>query len=66
MCYEAEKILLALAYFNNKPYLCIAFEGKTFRVLWEQGVVGSNPATPTGNGQRLFHNSSVRGVAQSG
>ena len=45
--------------FKKDVYLCIAFEEKTSRsdsgcsavrlahLLWEQGVVGSNPATPT-------------------
>ena len=44
--------------FKNSPYLCIAFERnfpvrtgcsavRLAHLLWEQGVVGSNPATPT-------------------
>ena len=58
--------------FKNSPYLCTAFERnfpirtgcsavRLAHLLWEQGVVGSNPATPTSlrNWQlqffRLFH-----------
>ena len=44
--------------FKNSPYLCTAFERnfpirtgcsavRLAHLLWEQGVVGSNPATPT-------------------
>ena len=47
--------------FGKKTYLCIAFEKylnkqsfdsgcsavRLAHLLWEQGVVGSNPATPT-------------------
>ena len=48
-----------LARIKNNLYLCIAFEKDTqsnetgcsavrlAHLLWEQGVVGSNPATPT-------------------
>ena len=62
-------------WYQNCFYLCTRFSEVKYsgcsavrlaHLLWEQGVVGSNPATPTGNGQRLFHNSLVRGVAQSG
>ena len=46
--------------FKNSPYLCTAFERnfpvrtgcsavRLAHLLWEQGVVGSNPATPTKN-----------------
>ena len=45
--------------FKKNAYICIAFEKTTSKsdsgcsavrlahLLWEQGVVGSNPATPT-------------------
>ena len=50
-----EKITRELACFKYKTYLCIAFEKKTpgcsavrlAHLLWEQGVEGSNPFTPT-------------------
>ena len=35
-------------------------------LLWEQGVVGSNPATPTTKGKMVVLVKSSRGVAQSG
>ena len=48
--------------FKNSPYLCTAFERnfpvrtgcsavRLAHLLWEQGVVGSNPATPTDENQ---------------
>ena len=48
--------------FKNSPYLCTAFERnfpvrtgcsavRLAHLLWEQGVVGSNPATPTDESQ---------------
>ena len=51
--------------FKNSPYLCTAFERnfpvrtgcsavRLAHLLWEQGVVGSNPATLTKKGSSLF------------
>ena len=48
--------------FKNSPYLCTAFERnfpvrtgcsavRLAHLLWEQGGVGSNPATPTDENQ---------------
>ena len=51
--------------FKNSHYLCTAFERnfpvrtgcsavRLAHLLWEQGVVGSNPATPTKKKEVLF------------
>ncbi len=60
--------------FKNSPYLCTAFERnfpirtgcsavRLAHLLWEQGVVGSNPATPTKKKEVLFFFTSVSGCS---
>ena len=63
--------------FKNSPYLCTAFERnfpvrtgcsavRLAHLLWEQGVVGSNPATPTDKNQGVTAKCSSFFVARLG
>ena len=50
MCFLQKKCI-KVCYLEKVVYLCKCFSGcsavRLAHLLWEQGVVGSNPATPT-------------------
>ena len=66
LLYIKKESLSLHRFWKELPYKTGCSAVRLAHLLWEQGVVGSNPATPTKKKEVLFFLQVFRGVAQSG